>query len=361
VVRDEAGSRSVAGIVLGYADPRRELAGVRLVQEIGLPTELCDFYYDPAGPGWRLPLPPVAVRRMEYRLELRRPDGSTTVLTDPDNPLVAPGAFGDKSVLELPGYRRPEWLDRPAVPGSWQELTVPSRALGAELPVRIWTPAAAETHGIEARGILLAHDGGEFDRLASLGHYCASMVAAGELPPHHLVLLSPVARNDWYSANPAYAKALVNDVIPTVRQLLRCATPLVALGASLGGLALLHAQHRYPPRFAGLFLQSGSFFQDRFDSQERDFPPYRRIVRFVAMARRRRTTGVPVPTVLTCGAVEENLANNRDMADALRRQRYPVRLVEVPDAHNFIAWRDAWHPHLATLARGVWTPDPLRG
>jgi enterochelin esterase family protein len=328
---------------------------VRLVQEIGLAPGLCDFFYDPAGPGWRLPLPPVAVRRMEYRLELRHPDGRQEIVTDPANPLVAPGAFGDKSVLELPGYRRPEWLGRPAAAGSWRELAVPSRALKAELPGRIWTPAAGEP-----RGILLAHDGGEFDRLACLGHYAASMVAAGELPPHHLVLLSPVARNDWYSANPAYARALAGDVIPAVRQLLRCTAPLVALGASLGALALLHAQHRYPAKFQGLFLQSGSFFQDRFDPQERGFPPYPRIVGFVARVRRRRTTGVPTPTVLTCGTVEENLANNRDMAETLRRQRYPVRMVEVPDAHNFVAWRDAWHPHLATLARQAWSAREVR-
>ena len=51
-----------------------------------------------------------------------------------------------------------------------------------------------------------------------------------------------------------------------------------------------------------------------------------------------------MPTVLTCGIAEENLANNRDMAHTLREHGYPVRLVEVPDAHNFVAWRDAWHP-----------------
>ena len=60
---------------------------------------------------------------------------------------------------------------------------------------------------------------------------------------------------------------------------------------------------------------------------------------------------------MTCGMGEENLANNRDMADTLREQGYPVRLVEVPDAHNLVAWRDAWHPDLAELAREVWTGD----
>jgi enterochelin esterase family protein len=67
-----------------------------------------------------------------------------------------------------------------------------------------------------------------------------------------------------------------------------------------------------------------------------------------------RETGAPVPTVLTCGAVEENLANNRCMAAALLARGYPVSLVEVPDGHNFTAWRDALDPHLVDLLGRVW-------
>ena len=35
------------------------------------------------------------------------------MICDPANPQRAPGGFGEKSVLELAGYRPPEWLDRP--------------------------------------------------------------------------------------------------------------------------------------------------------------------------------------------------------------------------------------------------------
>ena len=54
----------------------------------------------------------------------------------------------------------------------------------------------------------------------------------------------------------------------------------------------------------------------------------------------------PVPAVLTCGLVEENLHNNREMAQTLRRQGYPVTLAEIPDAHNYTGWRDAFDPYL---------------
>ena len=94
-------------------------------------------------------------------------------------------------------------------------------------------------------------------------------------------------------------------------------------GVSLGALAMLHAQRRFPDAFAGLFLQSGSFFMPRFDAQESGFVRYRRIVRFVRATLReppRRT----VPVALTCGALEENAADNRVMASALAAQGYPV-------------------------------------
>jgi enterochelin esterase family protein len=336
-------------VTLRYRDPDRALLGVRLLQEIGLPGDVLDFEWD--GGDWVRRLPPLSVRRLEYRFELRHQD-RLEVVCDPANPLRAPGGYGEKSVIELAGYRPPEWLTMPTADGDWRDLAVPPRSLEKEVPVRVWTPAGA-------RGVLLAHDGGEFDRLIGLGRHSAAMVAAGAMPPHHLVLLSPVDRNDWYSANPAYAKALATDVLPAVRRELDADGPVVALGASLGALSLLHAQRTYPRLFDGLFLQSGSFFQHRFDSQESNFVAYDRILGFVAGVKRRRRLGTApatrVPTVMTCGTAEENLHNNRDMADVLRRQGYPLRFVEVPDAHNLTAWRDAWHPALAELADRVWT------
>ncbi|HEY7174521.1 MAG TPA: hypothetical protein VH442_06365, partial [Micromonosporaceae bacterium] len=145
-------------IVLRLDDPTRALDGVRLVPDIPVPAGSLEFAYDDGAGGWRYELPPVPVRRMEYRLELRHPDGSTEVVGDPANPLRASGAFGDKSVLEFAGYRRPEWLDAPTAPGHWRDIPIVSRALRATMPVRVWSPAESDS---PARGILFAHDGGE--------------------------------------------------------------------------------------------------------------------------------------------------------------------------------------------------------
>jgi enterochelin esterase family protein len=157
---------------------------------------------------------------------------------------------------------------------------------------------------------------------------------------------------EWYSASTAYAKSLALDLLPQVTRFLRAEGPVIGAGVSLGALAMLHAQRRHPASFAGLFLQSGSYFQPRLDPQESGFARWLRIVRFVGRVRR-ATSGPAVPVALTCGAVEENLANNRAMAHYLRLQEYAVSFAENGDAHTWVGWRDALDPHLTSLLQRV--------
>jgi enterochelin esterase-like enzyme len=328
-------------------DPDRHLLGVRLVQHAGLPRDRLDFGYHEADRVWRLAVARPPLWRLEYLLERRGHDGGTELICDPGNPRRVGGAFGDKSVLECPEYAPPGWLRLPPAEGSWRELTIPAPAIKSEVFARIWSPAAPTDR------VLVAHDGPEYERLAALGHYSAAMVGAAALPPHHLVLLAPGERNEWYSANPAYAWTLTADVLPRVCRELDTRRPVVGMGASLGGLAMLHAQRRYPAAFGALFLQSGSFFQPRHDRMESGFRRYLRIVRFTGQVLR-AADGPPVPAVLTCGLVEENLHNNRDMTATLRRHGYQARLFEVPDAHNYTSWRDAFDPYLTDLLRHIW-------
>jgi enterochelin esterase-like enzyme len=347
---EPAGGASCDADVLAfrYADPDRRLAGVRLCPGASLPG--CRLDFDHVDGEWRLRVPRPPAWRLEYLLELRHPDGGCELVCDPDNPSRVGGAFGDKSVVECAGYAEPDWLHLPAAPGSWRETTLAAPSIRSRTPARIWSPE------LPTDRVLVAHDGPEYDKFASIGRYSAASVAAGRVPPHHLVLLDPGDRDEWYSANPAYARAFATDVMPRLHAELGLPTaPVVGMGASLGALAMLHTQRRYPTAFAGLFLQSGSFFLPRFDSHESAFRRYLRMVRFVGTVARAETHADPVDTVLTCGLAEENLHNNREMARALRRQGYPAELREVPDAHNFTAWRDALHPHLTQLLHTVWT------
>jgi enterochelin esterase-like enzyme len=328
-----------------FLDPDERLRGVRLFQGVGIPGELLDFAR--AGDEWVLTVPRPPVWRLEYLFALHHLDGGVEFVPDPANPHRVGGAFGDKSVLADPNYREPEWLTWDGPEEITRDFAVATPGLHAEIDVHVWSPATPTDR------VVVAHDGPEYDKYASITQYCAAMVRAGRVAPFHLVLLKPGDRNEWYSANPAYARALTTNVLPRVRAELGTNKPVVGVGASLGGLAMLHTHRRHPEVFAGLFLQSGSFFRPSYDGHESGFQRYLRLVRFVGRVVR-ASAGTPIPVAITCGRAEENRHNNREMAHALRRQGYPVTLAEVPDAHNFIAWRDALDPHLTDLLRRVW-------
>jgi enterochelin esterase-like enzyme len=325
-------------------DSEHALVGVRLQLDLRMAPELLEFRR--AVNCWELALePPPQVWRLEYLLELRYADGGSKVVTDPANPRQAGGAFGPKSVVELPGYAPPAWLSAPADPGV-------ARALEGASPIaaRIWAPTDAGD--AEPLPLLVAHDGPEYDALASLTRYLGAGIAGGWLPRLRAALLSPGPRNNWYSANPRYARSLTEHVLPALTGTLAC-TAVVGMGTSLGGLAMLHAYCGYPDAFDALFLQSGSFFMPRLDSQERRFRYFRRITEFTAVVQAGEVPADSVPVVMTCGAVEENVENNRLMVATLRGRGYPATLHEVPDMHNYTAWRDAFDPHLSALLRQV--------
>jgi enterochelin esterase-like enzyme len=330
------------------ADPERRYAAVRLCSDLALSD--AERSFDRDGDAWVLELEAPNIERLEYHVEVTGADGATETGPDPGNPLRAPGAFGEKSVLLLPGYEPPAWLDAPVVHGRYEDFAVRGHGLGANVTGRIWSPDTDEP-----LPLLVAHDGPEYDKLAGLTRYSAAMIAAGELPPHRVALLAPGPRDEWYSASALYSRALYVDVIPALRRQAAVTGDPVGMGASLGGLALLVTQRRAPGTFAGLFLQSGSFFMPRFDSHESGFPRYARIVRVVRRILRAREHPRPVPIELTCGTAEENVFNNRVMARALAEQGYDARLDEIPDLHNYTAWRDAFDPHLTRLLLQAWT------
>lgn len=325
-------------------DQDQKLAGVRLIcQFLGFP----EFTYAPAERRWELRVPRPEAARIEYKLELTHRDGRRETICDQGNPRRAPGGFGDSSVLWCPDYREPDWLHLPPAGGDWQDVRLAAASLRTELTARVWSPAGAGGR------VLVAHDGPDYDKYAELGRYAAASIAAGRVAPFHLVLLPAADRLEWYAASTPYAKGLVSEILPLIFRRLGVDAPVVGVGASLGALAMLHAQRHAPDRFAGLFLQSGSFFQRRYDPQESGFARYQRITRFVSSVLR-APAGPAVPATLTCGAVEENLANNRSMARALKGQGYGVTFTENRDAHNWIGWRDALDPHLTTLLQRVW-------
>ncbi|MGO9078857.1 MAG: alpha/beta hydrolase [Streptosporangiaceae bacterium] len=304
----------------------------------------------PVPGGWELRIARPPVQRLEYLFAVTYPDGAEAMICDPAAPRAA-GPFGDHSVLTFPGYREPGWLAAPAVAGSVSEHEARAPGPPGPVPVTLWSPAG--TAAAQPLPLLVLHDGPEYDRYALVTLFCAAAIAAGTLPPHRVALLGPGDRNQWYAANPGYARTLTQAVLPFLRATVAVSGPVALGGFSLGALAALHAAWQVPGTFGALFLQSGSFFREETDPQESGFGGFAAVTSFVA-GLPRTPPAAACDITMTCGLAEENLASNRLLAGDLAALGYRVVLAEVPDAHTFTGWRDALDPHLTRLLRRAW-------
>ncbi|MGS0687296.1 alpha/beta hydrolase [Nakamurella sp. GG22] len=337
-------------VQLWYPDPHRELSGVRL--EVDWVLGDIDPEYVPVDGGWTLTLPRLNAWRLEYQLTTRVGD-EYSWMCDPLNPLRVPNPFGEKSEIRFPDYREPNWLlTEPA--GPLRPVATTEGRLETAVPVQLWSPPglSADT----TAPLLLVHDGSDMADRGSLLRWATAI--SRELPIRVALLDPPQGlRDDWYAANPDYADHIADVVVPAITG--RVLTgPVIGLGASLGALSMLVIQRRRPGSISALALQSGSFFTHALDSQESSFGHFEQICAAVegiaagpepAAARAPR----PVPVLMTCGAIEENLGNNLEMAQVLNRQDHPVTFRTVPEAHTMIGWRDAWFPALDELIAGL--------
>jgi enterochelin esterase-like enzyme len=331
-------------VVVRYADPGHtaERVGVWAHLRLG------DTTMARVPGGWEVRLSDLPVDRLEYLLDV---DGRLG--PDPGNPLVVPGPFGDHSWIALPGYHRPAWLDLEPVRSERTSLTL-SRTAAGRLDVEIWSPAG--TSPGEPLPLLVCHDGPEMDAYGALTRYVGALVGAGRLPPIRVALVAPGPRNKRYAANPAYARALCQRLVPALRESVGVTGRPVLMGESLGALAALHAAWTTPGTFGGLFLQSGSYFTGDLDPQESGFEFWSEVTGFVASVRAAEHAAPEAPaTTLTCGTAEENHANNLAMRDTLARVGVETAWGEVRDGHTWTCWRDTLDPYLTDLLVRVWT------
>jgi enterochelin esterase family protein len=200
----------------------------------------------------------------------------------------------------------------------------------------------------------VVHDGPEYVRLVRLLDHLAWLTDRDPRLRCRVLALRPVDRDDAYAASDRYTASLMEVALPRAQGLAPAVGRPVGVGASLGALALAHAAATYPGVFAGMLFQSGSFFLPRFDAHERRWSQFDRVVAETARLHADPSPLAGLVVRMTAGLGEENLENNRALAERLGALGVDATLTEGRDGHNHVAWRDLLHPALGDLLERCW-------
>lgn len=270
--------------------------------------------------------------RIEYKLEVQRA-GRRRLIADPLNPLLARGPYGANSVATGPSYQpSPHASPRPEVAaGRVADLPVVSRVFGETRTCRLYLPAGYDGEPI---ALVVAHDGSEYLDYAALGTVLDNVNTTGRVAA---LMVDPDDRLVEYGADPHHAEHLVYEAIPAARHRVD-AIRIIALGASFGGVASLHAAWRYPGTFSGLVLQSGSFVEATGGPFRRG-KPFAPVVQF--MRELWEDPGdLPGHMHLSCGQFDGLIGDNRRMVDRLGDIGIEVGWEEVAGGHHWGLWQD---------------------
>ena len=210
--------------------------------------------------------------RVPARARPIAPVGARSGLTPP-TPSEHPGPFGEKSVIEFPGYERPEWVDDEDVAhGSLRVLELESFRLrrhppGAALVGRRHRSRAAApaAHRPRRPGVRPTTRRSSVCSTISSTSARFRSAARRSLPPPggpQRVLLGVGAIRERARGRGRPGRD------PRRRRPTGCRC---SPGRASVRSPALHAHFRNPGVFGGLFLQSGSFFRRRFDAHEARF------------------------------------------------------------------------------------------
>lgn len=290
--------------------------------------------------------------RFEYKFEVVR-DGQHHLVVDQLNGVLAHDPFGANSVCQGFGYERPGWTlpDSEACQGILTTLDVHSQAFQQQRELHVYLPARFRRS--RTYPLLVVHDGLDYLHYADLQTVLDNLIHRQEIPAMIVALTQSPERLTEYTGDERHARFLGAELLPAVAAkfpLLDDGAARGLAGASLGGVAALHAASRYPHLFGQLLLQSGSFaFSDLGHHQKG--PVFDPVVRFVNEFRG-NPFALAEKIYMSCGIYESLIYENRSLVPLLQAQGMQVNFEEARDAHNWENWRDRLRQGLSWLFPG---------
>jgi enterochelin esterase family protein len=301
---------------------------------------------------WALTMELPERSRFEYKFEVVA-NGHRELVLDRLNGVIAHDPFGANSVCQGYAYERPGWTlrDPEARSGSLAELEVASSSFQESREINIYLPARFRRS--RSYPLLVVHDGLDYLRYAELKIVLDNLIHRLEIPAMIVALTQSPDRLVEYTGDERHAQFLGEDLLPALAArfpLLDDSNARGLMGASLGGVAALHAASRYPRFFGQLLLQSGSFAFSDLGRHNKE-PAFDPVVRFVNEYRN-NPFAVAEKIYMSCGIYESLIYENRSLLPLLQNQGMQIYFEESRDAHNWENWRDRLRQGLTWLFPG---------
>lgn len=261
---------------------------------------------------------------------------------------------GTSSYAEGPDAPAEPWIAARAdvSKGSLTTFQSHSTILGnTKRDVSVYTPAGYRRRGAGYPLLLV------FDRLAYLQTIDVpglldNMIAERAIPPLVAVFVDNVDRSAELPPNPAFAKFLIEELLPELRDkyhLTRDGSRNVIAGASYGGLASTYIAHSHPETFGNVLSQSGSYWWHPdyvLDDEDRFARGWNWLPHQFAEGKK-----LPLRFYLDVGTWEGAgmLTPNRSFRDLLLAKGYDVHYREFVGAHTYLNWRATFPEALISL------------
>jgi enterochelin esterase family protein len=301
---------------------------------------------------WALTMELPEKSRFEYKFEVVK-NGARKLVLDDLNGVCAHDPFGANSVCQGYGYERPGWSqhDPAARSGTLATLKIASASFMETRDVEIYLPAGFRRS--RTYPLLVVHDGLDYLRYADLKNVLDNLIHRLEIPAMIVALTQPSDRLAEYTGDQRHARFLSEELLPAIAAkfpLLDDSNARGLMGASLGGVAALHAASCYPRNFGQLLLQSGSFAFSDLGRHKKE-PVFDPVVRFVNEYRNHPFV-LADKIYLSCGIYESLIYENRSLVPLLQGQGMQIFFEEARDAHNWENWRDRLRQGLSWLFPG---------
>lgn len=320
---------------------------------------------------WFIPDPPrsLAARSAEEWGALRARFAEERFLTaDPLNPKRSPQLRDPLDpTSEGPGDSILEMPDAPSSVADGESSapagTLVAHRFESELlsePHSAWvhTPASYDEGGGPC-DLLVVFDGQRALDALGMPAILDQLVASGRLRPTVTVFVESLAqsRHIELACHEPFVEFLVAELVPWLQANYRVtADPArtTLAGTSLGGLAASFAALRHPERFGNVLSQSGSYWWEPVDREQRYIGPEERQGEWLTSTFR-SAAAVPVRFYLEAGTLEETVggvslrSSVRRFHNVLSERGYDVTHHEFNGGHAWACWRASFAKGLTSL------------